>query len=101
MDLLVTFWMPLVAAAILGGSIPIGSSSERRAHVPARPTLVLGAALALTGMTAALGGFGSMWVASQEGLNVVPGALVFLAGAIVTLVGIALGSGSRARTAGR
>lgn len=98
MDLLVTFWMPLVAAAILGGSVSIGSAPAREAHILARARLVLGAALGVTGMTAALGGLGSMWVASLEELNVVPGAIVFVAGAIAAFAGIGLATGRAPRT---
>jgi membrane associated rhomboid family serine protease len=86
--LLMIFWLPILVAAILGGSLSIRFASEQP---PTRP--LLGASLVVVGLVAALAGFGSMWLASEEGQSLVPAAAVFLTGAAGMLIGSRLLNG--------
>lgn len=99
MDLWVIYWVPLVVAAILGGSVVFRSGPERGVHATRGMKLTrLGALLVMVGVIATLSGLW-MWVASVERQSEVLGAGVFLVGAAGTFVGLRLVDGRPQRSA--
>lgn len=86
MDLTAIFWLPLVVAAILGGSVPFPEAGERAARGPHRG---VGPWLAASGSIATLAGLW-IWITSVEQRSQSFGTAVFLIGSAGAFVGLQL-----------
>jgi len=86
MDLTLIFWLPLLVAAILGGSVVFPEGNDRAGRTRHRR---LGAWLAASGSCVTLGGLW-VWITSIERRSQSFGTAVFLIGSAGAFVGLQL-----------
>ena len=82
-------WLPLVIAAILGGSIAFPPEVRRPRTTADRKRHGAGMWMAAVGISVTLAGLW-LWVTSPERRNQVVGTIVFLVGSAVAFVGLRL-----------